>query len=305
MERRPLGDTSLEVSRLGFGCAGYWAKPIFSERAALDIVAAALDHGINFFDTGPSYADGNAERRLGKAILNSPRHDLVISTKVGTVTARRSKTIKDFSVAGVRGSVEASLKRLNLQRIPVLQLHGANPGDMTDELHTELEHLKDDGLIGHVGINSFHPRSIQIAIELPLYEIVMFDFNVLHVDRKALIERLTASGKTFVASTPLARALFSNGVFRPTSLRNIWYAMRALAANRDDLKKAQSFDFLNDLGSMSSAQAALAYVLAFEQVTSAVFSTASVQHLKDNIRALDCEFPENIFSQIEAVDTLG
>src|SRR3954470_7222297 len=107
---RSLGNTGLRVSEIGFGCASYWGKKVCDEAAAIRLVHAAVDQGVTFFDTGASYSGGNAEPRLGKALSALPnRHDLVIATKAGSYTDDRGKWREDFSAAGVRRTVEASL----------------------------------------------------------------------------------------------------------------------------------------------------------------------------------------------------
>src|SRR3984885_10303815 len=106
---RSLGKTGLRVSEIGFGCASYWGIKVFDEAAAIQLIHAAVDHGVTFFDTGASYSGGNAEPRLGKALagLNN-KHELVIATKAGSYTDGEGRRRADFSSLGVRRTVEAS-----------------------------------------------------------------------------------------------------------------------------------------------------------------------------------------------------
>ena len=81
--RRTLGSTDMKISEIGLGCASYWGKKFFSETQAIKVVHTALDKGINFLDTGHSYSDGNAEYRLGKALVTvTNKNDLCISRKL-------------------------------------------------------------------------------------------------------------------------------------------------------------------------------------------------------------------------------
>jgi len=119
MRYRTLGKTALEISEIGFGCASFWGKKIFSEREAIRLVHAALDHGVSYFDTASSYSGGNAEPRLGKALAGMyARHEIIISTKIGSHTNRFGRPYGDFSPAAIRRSVEQSLKQLNIDAIP-------------------------------------------------------------------------------------------------------------------------------------------------------------------------------------------
>ena len=115
---RSLGKTGLRVSEIGFGCASYWGMKVFDEAVAIQLIHAAIDHGVTFFDTGASYSGGNAEPRLGKALSGlKNKHDLVIATKAGSYTDDQGKLREDFSSSGVRQTVEASLIRLGLLRV--------------------------------------------------------------------------------------------------------------------------------------------------------------------------------------------
>lgn len=84
MEYRRIGTTGLEVSELGVGCSSWWAKSAFPEDEALSLIHTAIEQGVTFFDTGPSYAAGQAEKRLGKALQAHQDARLVIGTKAGS-----------------------------------------------------------------------------------------------------------------------------------------------------------------------------------------------------------------------------
>lgn len=118
MEQRVFGRTGLKVSRLTFGCGAVGGLMTKGDAADQDnAVAWARDHGINFFDTAASYGDGASEINLGRA-LNGNTDGIVVSTKVGL-------TDQDLSDASgvIQRSVDASLRRLNLDHVDLIQLH--------------------------------------------------------------------------------------------------------------------------------------------------------------------------------------
>ena len=84
----------------------------------------ALESGVTVFDTGPSYSNGNAEPRLSKALRGEERDKLLISTKVGTHIAQNGTLFHDLSPRAIVNSVDASRRRLDLDVIPLLYLHG-------------------------------------------------------------------------------------------------------------------------------------------------------------------------------------
>ncbi|HXI87148.1 MAG TPA: aldo/keto reductase, partial [Parvularculaceae bacterium] len=95
--------------RLGFGCAGAWAKPWFSAREARAVLIAALEGGVRHVDTASFYAGGEGERRLGR-VLKEFREPVFVSTKTGTTYRMGRAARKDFSPQKIRADVEASLK---------------------------------------------------------------------------------------------------------------------------------------------------------------------------------------------------
>ena len=118
METRTLGRTGLEVSVLGFGCGAVGGlmvrgTPSDQERA----VARAIELGINYFDTAAMYGNGESERNLGR-VIKSLRPDIRVGTKVRIPAGERNRI-----AAAVRESLEASLQRLQLDRVDLFQLH--------------------------------------------------------------------------------------------------------------------------------------------------------------------------------------
>lgn len=116
------------------------------------MIQHAYAMGVRVFDTGPSYGAGEAERRLGEALLRLPPYDPIVSTKVGLTSSGIKRRHRDFSPSGVRRSLEASLKRLRRSRVDWLFLHGPSPAELTDELLKTLVDLKFKGDIVSLGI---------------------------------------------------------------------------------------------------------------------------------------------------------
>ena len=120
MEKTRFGRTGLEVSRLTFGCGAVGGLMTKGEAGDQDYaVAWARDNGINFFDTAASYGDGASETNLGRA-LKGDTNGIVVSTKFGL----NERDLHDVAGA-VQRSVDASLTRLNLDHVDILQLHNS------------------------------------------------------------------------------------------------------------------------------------------------------------------------------------
>lgn len=301
MKRNTLGRTGLQVSELGFGCSSFWAKSAFPERRAVELVRTAIDLGINLFDTGSSYARGQAERRLGAALRGYPRRDeLVVATKAGTRVSASGSTYRDFSAAGVRASVEQSLRNLELDAIPLLHLHVPRRHDVTDELMACVSRLRDEGLVRCIGVHGRAPGIRELVLETPLLETAMFDFNVLHAERRFEIAELARVGKGVLGATPLAQMLFSDRIFAIRRLADAWYLLRALKNRRGELRRGRRFRFLDRVEGWTGAEVALAYALANPDVAVSIFGTTSMERLRANVAVSGRKLPPELVARIES-----
>lgn len=298
MRHRPLGLTGLTVSELGFGCASWWGMKAFSEHEAHALVHAAIDRGVTFFDTGASYSQGEAEPRLGRALAGRDVSGLTIATKAGTYHAGGGRIARDFSPAAVEASLARSLRNLGLEAVGLLQLHGPAVSELTPELLATLQGFKDRGLVRVVGLNSFDPAVIEHALALPQIDVVMVDYNVLRPEREPLIERAAAAGKGVLAGMALAMGHTGRQALRLGSVRDVWYALRALKNHRADIARGAKFGFLHGLEGITGPQAVLAYVLANPNVSCAVFGATRMAHLLENLEASGRVLPPNVLRRI-------
>ncbi len=286
MRYRPLGKTGFSVSEIGLGCASYWGKASFDEAEAIRVVHAALDHGVTYFDTGSSYSKSNAEPRLGRALAtHSGKDKLVISTKAGTKLGSFGRLSKDFSPAWIKSSVEASLRNLKLDALPLLLLHGPQIENLTDELLVTLEQLRQQGKVRHFGANSFDPPIIEYLSQLPVFSVAMIDYNILRPERQPLIEKLATRNFGILAGMALAGGLYRRNLHQPRALRDIWYLLRAYKNHRGDIARAASFRFLKKMDADTAGKIALAWVLDNSHISSAVLGTTRVSHIVTNVAA--------------------
>jgi aryl-alcohol dehydrogenase-like predicted oxidoreductase len=298
---RPLGRTGLSVSKVGFGCTGFWARAIFPEAKALALLETALERGINLVDTGPSYGEGVGETRLSKVLSALPqsRHPIV-STKAGTHFDRHGRHYRDFSPRAVRESVSGSLDRLRLPSIDLLHLHGPPLAALTPDLLAVLVDLKNSGAVRHLAVSSSDPQVIQAALKAGVFACFMIEYNFLRKFRLPILQAVGSFGAGILVLTPIARSLFRRSL-QPTSIKKLWEFGRALRFHRADLAAARAYDFLNTLPDMTAAQAALAFVLNEQSVSSALFATTSIDHVAQNIAAADIALDPALIAQIRAL----
>lgn len=159
MTRRAIG--SLDVSLVGIGCNNFGAR--LDQDGTSAVVHAALDAGINFFDTADIYGNTQSEVLLGVA-LRERRDEAIVATKFGMGTAPGTEFRTDPEY--VRLAIEASLKRLNMSTIDLYQLHlPSDPMNLLDTLGV-LAELRDEGKIREIGCSNFDGAMLRHAATL-------------------------------------------------------------------------------------------------------------------------------------------
>jgi aryl-alcohol dehydrogenase-like predicted oxidoreductase len=150
MEFSILGHSGIAVSRVGIGCNAFGTR-VDADRVR-DVVDAAFDVGINFFDTADVYGLGESEELLGRA-LKGRRDQVVVATKLGMDMADGRQ--RRGSAAYVRHAVEASLRRLGTDYLDLYQLHTPDPATPIEETLGALTELVDAGLVRAIGCSNF------------------------------------------------------------------------------------------------------------------------------------------------------
>ncbi|HEY8272645.1 MAG TPA: aldo/keto reductase [Pseudobdellovibrionaceae bacterium] len=165
MEKRKLGNSGLEVSAIGFGCMNIvWAYgPGVPREQARNILQAAFDDGVTFFDTAEIYGPFTSEVYVGEA-LKSVRDKVVIATKFGFDIA------DDGGIRGlnskpqyIRDVVEASLKCLQTDHIDLLYQHRIDPQVPIEEVAGAVKNLVKEGKVLHFGLSEAGPKTIRRA----------------------------------------------------------------------------------------------------------------------------------------------
>jgi len=152
MQLRNLGSTGLRISVVGIGCNNFGMR--ISESESADVVACAIDQGINFFDTADVYGGrGKSEKYLGKA-LKGKRDQVIVATKFGSPMGADELT-QGASRRYIHQAVEASLKRLNTDYIDLYQLHVPDAGTPMEETLSALDDLVRSVKVRYLGNSNF------------------------------------------------------------------------------------------------------------------------------------------------------
>ncbi len=302
MKYNSLGKTGISVSEIGLGCASIWGMNSFSEKKAIDIFLKAVENGVTLFDTGHNYSGGNAEIRLGRAIkqLNS-RKDLVLTSKCGTRTTGSGHSYKDFSPEWIRESCMLSLERIGVDYLDLFMLHSPQIKNLTDEAMTTLYDLKAEGLIRAIGLSNSVSNVLQRVELKSEFDFVLLNYSIMNREIESCIAKLYEKGVGILAGGVLAHGLYTKKIFQITAPRDLWYLIRAVVRFRNQLINSFSYHFIDNVPCMSGAQIALRYVLDNPKVSSAIFGTASIAHLEENLTAQDLRIPEDVMNRIHAI----
>lgn len=222
MKQTRLGKSDLVCSALGLGTWGLGGANNVSGKAvgwrsidrtqARNTIAAAIDAGINFFDSSDFYGLGMAEALLGETLPKS-NAGLVVATKVGLIPSLQPGTTKldrDFSAGYIESALNASLVRLRRDYVDLYQLHGPNLKTLPDDTWVVLERLKASGKIRHVGISlkstGFDNADFDFLTRHPLVTFVQTRYNLIHIQQANFIDGAQTEGLAV-----LARSIFEHG----------------------------------------------------------------------------------------------
>ncbi len=208
MEHRPLGDTGLQVSAIGFGAwaiGGDWGT--VGEEDALAALHAAADAGVTFYDTADVYGDGRSERLLARFRAERDE-DLVIATKCGR---RGPLDPSIYTEDQLRAWIERSREHLATDTLDLVQLHCPPPAVYDDpEVFAALERLKEEGLLAHYGVSVETVDEGLRALAHPGLASIQVIVNAFrHKPLARLLPEAAAAGVGIIARVPLASGLLT------------------------------------------------------------------------------------------------
>ncbi|HEY5650020.1 MAG TPA: aldo/keto reductase [Acidimicrobiia bacterium] len=210
MQRRRLGSTGFDVSEVGFGgwaIGADWGS--VSNEDAIAAIHAAIDEGVDFFDTADVYGDGLSERRLAQVRDERTDARMTIATKAGR---RLDPHVADgYTPTNIEAFVDRSLKNLATESLDLLQLH-CPPTDVyyRPELFAGLDELVTEGKIRHYGVSVERVEEALKAIEYPGVETVQIIFNVLRQRPAELFfSEATRRDVGVIVRVPLASGLLT------------------------------------------------------------------------------------------------
>jgi aryl-alcohol dehydrogenase-like predicted oxidoreductase len=308
MARRTLGTSGLEVSSIGLGCMGlnFAYGPALERADAISLIRGAFESGVTFFDTAEAYGPFINEDLVGEA-LAPIRDQVVIATKFGFKDGK-SSTGLDSRPQHIRDVAEASLKRLRTDHIDLFYQHRVDPEVAMEDVAGAVRDLIREGKVRHFGLSEAGAPSIRRAHAVQPVTALQSEYSLWWREPEAEILPLCAElGIGFVPFSPLGRGFLTgkmdeNTSFAKDDFRNLLPRFSA-EARKANQTLVEVIGRIAASRGATSAQIALAWLLAQRPWIVPIPGTTKLHRLKENVGAAAIRLTEADLLQIgEALD---
>lgn len=306
MHQRQLGSSGLSVSAVGLGCMGlssaYGQPP--ARPQAIELIRAAFDRGVTFFDTAEVYGAGANEELLGEAV--QPFRDaVVLATKFGFADATVGAAL-DSRPERIRDAVEASLRRLRTDRIDLLYQHRVDPQVPIEDVAGTVRDLIAAGKVRHFGLSEAGAASIRRAHAVQPVAALQSEYSLWWREpEKDVLPVCEELGIGFVPFSPLGRGFLTGQIdagtqFAANDLRSIVprFAPEVREAN---LALVERIRVVAHGKGATPAQIALAWLLSRKPWVVPIPGTSRIARLEENLAAADLVLDASDLQQIDAV----
>ena len=307
MERRRFGRTGIEVSLLGFGCGAVGGLMVKGTAADQErAVARALECGINYFDTAQVYGDGESERNLGR-VLKALKPDVYVGTKVRLPPTEPSRIGE-----AITASLEASLKRLQLERVDLFQFHNAigettqgaafGADTVLDEVAAAFERLRAQGKCRFIGITANgETDALHRVVNACAFDTGQVSYNLLNPspaaavppgypaqDYRNLLGHLQTADMGAIVIRVLAGGALSGTEERHPNASPPPAPIGSGHDYRTDIERARRFEpLVRDGYADSLVEAAIRYVIAQPAVSTVLIGMATVEQFEYAARSIE------------------
>jgi myo-inositol catabolism protein IolS len=311
MKYTKIGKTDLDVSSIVMGCwaiGGGFTWGHQDEKDSIETIRAAVDLGVNFFDTAEFYNEGHSEKVVGLG-LKGVREKVCIATKVWSENLTYDKVIR---------ACEGSLKRLKTDYLDLYQIHWPNPEIPVDESLKAMVELKESGKIRYIGVSNFGVRDLTEAIKYADVVTNQLAYSLLF--RAIEFEIMPACIKSRVgilAYSPLAQGVLTGKFKNLASIDDDRARMRFYSKNRPQTVhdepgcEQEVEEAIQDIRKICEdinepmANVALAWALQQPGITGVLAGARNAGQMETNVEAVDLTLSEETLSQLnEATETV-
>lgn len=312
MQKRKLGNSNLEVSAIGLGCMGmsFSYGPPKDIQEMTDLLKAAVDRGITFFDTAEVYGPFLNEELVGEALAPF-RKQLVIATKFGFDISPDSDSRGAPGSHGlnsrpehIKQAVERSLKRLKVETIDLLYQHRVDPNVPIEDVAGAVKELIQSGKVKHFGLSEAGVQTIRRAHAVQPVTALQSEYSLwTRTPEKEVIPTLEELGIGFVPYSPLGKGFLTGKMDESTTFDSSDFRSTLPRFTPLALKANQAL--INLLGSIAEqkqatpAQIAIAWLLAQKPWIVPIPGTTKLHRLDENIGAISVELTPDDLRDID------
>jgi len=312
MQKKRLGNSDMELSPIGVGAwamgGGGWAFAWGPQDDTQSIAAihAALDLGINWIDTAAVYGLGHSEEVVARALAGRSKRPYVF-TKCELVWNEKGDISRALKAASVRKEIEDSLRRLNVDRIDLYQIHWPDPAEDIEEGWSTLAKLKEEGKVGWIGVSNFNASQMERCRKIAPVTSLQPPYSAIspEVETQTLPYCLQHDIGVIVYS-PMKSGLLSGKMTkeRVASFPEDDFRKRALGFQEPNLSRnlalAELFRSLGARHGRTAGEVAIAWTLRHPAVTAAIVGMRSADQAREIAGALEFRLSQAEIDEIEA-----
>lgn len=287
-----LGRSGLEVTPICYGCwqmgQTFWGPQ--PRETLIEAVHAALDCGVNFYDTADAYGDGEAERILGEALKDTPRDQVVVATKVYHHFHPDGHRHPDLSGKYVLAECDASLQRMGMDYFDLYQAHAWEPYSPIDETIEAFEELVKAGKIRAYGVSNFSTEQLRAALRHGNVSTIQPYYNLLEPKgEEDLLPLCYAENIGVLIYSPLLRGLLT-GKFKGTETfddlrgRDARFKGERFKAL---IEKVEQLRPMAEERGVTLTQLVLAATIAHPAIHCAIVGIKNAEQIREAVGALD------------------
>jgi len=309
MQKRKLGKSNLEVSAIGLGCMGmsFSYGPPKDKKEMTDLLHAAVDRGITFFDTAEVYGPFTNEELVGEA-LAPYRDKVVIATKFGFDLGGPDNKPGAAGVTSrpehIKRAIEGSLKRLKTDFIDLYYQHRVDPTTPIEDVAGAVKDLIQAGKVKHFGLSEAGPQTIRRANAVQPVTALQSEYSLwFREHEQEILPTIEELGIGLVAYSPLGKGFLTGKIDETTTLDSTDFRSTLPRFTPEARKANQALVELiaaiAEQKKATPAQIALAWVLAQKPWIVPIPGTTKLHRLEENIGALSVELTPEDLRQIE------
>ena len=312
MQTKQLGNSDLKPTPIGVGAwamggAGWafaWGPQ--DDDDSISAIRAALDRGVNWIDTAAVYGLGHSEEVVGRAVKGLAKPPYVF-TKCARIWNQAREIGKSLKADSIRREVEASLRRLQIERIDLYQIHWPEPDEQIEEGWTAMGQLKAKGKVRYIGVSNFNVQQMRRAQAIAPITSLQPPYSMVSPEiEESVLPYCGAHTIGVLAYSPMKSGLLSGAMTRERVAGLPADDFRRRTPNFQEPLLSRNLalvELLREIGARhgrSPGEVAIAWVLRRPEVTAAIVGMRSARQVEGVIAAAEFRLPAAEIAEIDA-----